>query len=111
MVFNDYQFCQNFTSKFSDNKKMISSSKFFEKVISDFKDRGYIFNHIAEMQIITIANKVDTSYDFYIKHNMHAVEWRLNAIINKNCNFITKLNHTKRHLIITEFSHVPISNM
>ena len=71
----------------------------------------YSFNHLAEMQIITIANKLDMSYDFYIKHNMHAVEWRLNAIINQNRNLINKLNRTKRHPIITKFSHVPISNM
>ena len=38
------------------------------------------------MHIITIAKKMDMSYDFYIKHNMHnmhSVEWKLNAMINK----------------------------
>ena len=28
------------------------------------------------MKIIIIANKLDLSYDPYIKHNMHAVEWK-----------------------------------
>ena len=36
------------------------------------------------MDIITKAKKLDRSYDFYIRHNMHAVEWRLNAMVNKN---------------------------
>ena len=36
------------------------------------------------MNIITIANKKHMSYDFYIKHIMHAIEWKLNAMINKN---------------------------
>ena len=27
-------------------------------------------------------------YDFYIKHEIHAVEWKLNAMINKNKKFI-----------------------
>ena len=46
------------------------------KVNSDFKDTGYTFNHIAEMKIITKAHKMDMSHDFYIKHDMHAVEWK-----------------------------------
>ena len=35
------------------------------------------------MNIITITNRSDMSYDFYIRHNMHAVEWKLNALIKK----------------------------
>ena len=35
------------------------------------------------MNIITIANKMYMTYNFYIKHNMHAVEWKLNAMVNK----------------------------
>ena len=42
------------------------------------------------MDIITIANELDMTYDFYIKHNMHAVEWNLNAMINKNKTLINK---------------------
>ena len=37
---------------------------FLEKVIDDFKNKGYKFNHIEEMNIITIANKIDMSYFF-----------------------------------------------
>ena len=53
--------------------------KILENVIGDFKDKGYNFNHIAETNIKTIANKMDMSYNFYFKHNMQAVEWKLNA--------------------------------
>ena len=53
---------------------MVSWSNFLKKVIDDFKNKGYTFNHIAEMHIETIANKLDMSYNFFIKHNMHAVE-------------------------------------
>ena len=56
-------------------------------VIDDFKDEGYTFNHIAEMLIITIDNKLDMTYDFYIKHKMCALEWKLNALINKKQKF------------------------
>ena len=40
---------------------MISLSSFSEKVIDDFEIKRYTFNHIAEMKITTIANKLDMS--------------------------------------------------
>ena len=93
LAFNEYQYYPYVTSKLSDNKTTISWKNFLEEVIDDFKDKGYTLNHIAEMHIITIANKLDMSYDFYIKHNMHAVEWKLNAMINRNKSLINKNNH------------------
>ena len=65
----------------SDNKTMISWKNFLMKVIDDFKDFCYNFSPIAEKHIITMANKRDMSYDFYIKHNKCALEWKfLNGI-------------------------------
>ena len=85
-------------SKLSDSKTMISWKNFLEKVIEVFKDKGYNFNHIPEMHIMTIANKLDMAYDFYIEHNMHAVEWKLTAMINKNKK-LTKFIRNWRHLL------------
>ena len=62
------------TSKLSDHKTLIPWKNFLEKVIDDFKDKGYTFNHIAEIHIITRAKKMDISCDFNIKHNMCALE-------------------------------------
>ena len=80
--------------------------KFLQNVVRDFKDKGYNFNHIAEMNIKTIVKKLDMSYDFYIKQNMHAVEWKLNVIINKNNKLINKLDRSKRHPLIRKYSHI-----
>ena len=82
LVVNDYEYCPYVMSNVGD-KKMTSWKNFFMKVIDDFKEKGYTFSHIAEMHIIRLANKMDMSYDFYIKHNMCALEWKLNAMINK----------------------------
>ena len=73
IVFNDYENYPHVMSKLSGNKTMISWKNFLGKVIDDFKDKGYTINHIAGMHIITKANKMDMSYDFYIKHNMCAL--------------------------------------
>ena len=91
LVFNDYQYCPFITSMLLDNKTKISWSNFSEKRISDFKDKGYTFNHIAEMLIITIAIKLDMTHDFHPNHIMCALEWKLNAMINRDKNLIKKL--------------------
>ena len=56
---------------------------FFDKVTDSFKTKRYIHNHIEEMNIITVANKIDTSYDFHIKQNMHDREWKLFSMVKK----------------------------
>ena len=43
------------------------------------------------MKNITIANKLDMSYDFYMKHKMHMIEWKLNKD-KKNKNITTNFD-------------------
>ena len=50
------------------------------------------------------------SYDFYFKHNMHAVEWKLLSLINKDKTIIDKLHREWRHPIIRKISHIPFDN-
>ena len=68
-------------------------------MFSAFKDKGYTFNHIAELQIITFASKLDMSYNFYIKHKMCALEWKLNAMVNKDKSLNNKLDPNWKHLL------------
>ena len=82
---------------------MISWQNFLEKVIDDFKIKGYNFKHIEEMNIITIANKTDMVYVFFIEHNMHAVEWKLHAMINKNKSLMIKFSRNWRHPLDRKF--------
>ena len=63
---------------------MVSWNICLDKVIDDIKNKGYFFKHIEEMNIMTLAKKLDMSYDFYTKHNMHGVEWKINGMFNKN---------------------------
>ena len=43
------------------------------------------------MHIITIANKMDMTYDFFIKHNICAQHRKINAMITKNKSLIMSL--------------------
>ena len=56
------------------------------------------------MDIITLAHKRDMTHDFYLKHNMPAFEWKLNAVINKDKSLNNKIPQDWRHPINTRFS-------
>ena len=63
---------------------------------------GCDFSHIAELNTITLAHKRDMTYDHYLKQNMSAFEWKLNAMINKDNNLINKFPKNWRHPINTK---------
>ena len=65
-----------------ENSSILLSCKYF------LVCKGYTFNHLTEMHKITKANKLDRSYDFYIRKNMHAVEWKFKVMTNKNKCFV-----------------------
>ena len=73
-----------------DNKTFISWSNYLRDSINELKEEGQDFNYIVEMDIITLAHKREMTYDFYLKRNMTAFEWKLNAMINKDGNLINK---------------------
>ena len=81
-----------------NNTTNVSWSNYIREAIE-----GCDFSHIAEMDIITLANKRDMTYDFYLKHNMPAFEWKLNAMINKDKNLINKFPQNRSHSINTKF--------
>ena len=103
LVFVDNQYSPGIETNFFNNKTMISWKNFLDNVIDDFKSKGYNFNHIEEMNITTISNKRDMTYNFYIKYNMPMIEWKLNAMINKNKNLINKFPEIWRHPLKRKF--------
>ena len=46
---------------------------------------------------------MDMSYDSYFKHNIHAIEWKVNAMINKNKSLIIKVDRNWRHPLNRKF--------
>ena len=92
LVFSNMEGYPIVSSDLRDNKTMISWKIFVEKVYNNLKIEWYDFSHISQMNIIIVCNKMDMTYDFYMKHNMPAVEWKLNGMINKNKSLINSLN-------------------
>ena len=68
LVFNKNQDCKYLLTYMINNTANISWSNYLREVIDSLKKEGCHFNHIAEMDIITLAHKLDMTYDFYLKH-------------------------------------------
>ena len=97
LVFND-QDCKYLMTDMIDRTTNLSCSNYIREMIEECD-----FSHIAEMNIITLAHKRDMTYNFYLKHNMSAFEWKLNSKINKDKNLINKFPKNWRHPINTRF--------
>ena len=104
LVFNNNQDCKYILTSMIDNTTNVSWSNYIRDKIDKLKEEGYDFNYKAEMDIITLAHKRDMTYDFYLKHNMSAFEWKLNSMINKDKNLINKFPQNWRHPINTKFN-------
>ena len=98
LIFNN-QDCKYLMTDMILNTTNVSWSNYIREAID-----GYDFSHIAEMDIITLAHKRDMTYDFYLKHNMSAFEWKLNSKINRDKNLMNKVPKNWRHPINTKFN-------
>ena len=96
----DYGFV---SSVLTDDQTPISWKIFVENRINDFRNDGFDFSHISQMNIITVCNKMDMTYDFYLKQNMPAVEWKINQLINKDKKLINKLPVSSIHPLNRKF--------
>ena len=103
LVFN-IQDCKYLMTDMINNTTNVSWSNYIRDAIDSLTKEGYHFDHIAEMDVISLAHKRDMTYDFYLKHNMSAFEWNLNAMINKDKNLINKFPKNWRHPINTKFN-------
>ena len=104
MVFNKNQDYKYTTTDMINNTTNTSWSNYLREAIDSLKEEGYHFDHIAEMYIITLAHKRDMTYDFYLKHNMPAFEWKVYQKINKDKNHINKFPQNGRHPINIKFN-------
>ena len=101
LVFNN-QDCKYLMTNMINNTTIVSWSNYIREANDSLKKEGHHFDKIAEMDVITLAHKPDMAYDFYLKHNMSAFEWKLNAMINKDKNLINKFPQNWRPPINTK---------
>ena len=108
LVFVDGRYCFYVKSKLVDNETIYSWHRFLVKPFQDFKNKGYKFSHILETNTIIFTNIRYIIYDFYIKHNMHAVDWKFNMDIAKIQQLINSLDKSVNHPLFRKYSNVPI---
>ena len=85
------------SSKLRDNKTMVSWKIFVENINSEVEYKEFDFSPISQLNNTVVCKKMDMTYEFYMKHNMHADEWNLNKLFNKDKKMINKLPITWVH--------------
>ena len=98
LIFND-QDCKYLITDMINNTINISWSNYIREAIE-----GFDFSHIGEMDIITLAHKRDITYEYYLKHNMPAIEWKINQLNNKDKNLINTFPRNWKHPINRKFN-------
>ena len=106
LVSNNPHFVVNIETNSPNNRIIFSWGCLLDDAINDINNQGYTFDRIDELNIITIADKMDMTYDFYIKHNMCAFELKLNLIPAKNPHLINSLNRFHNHPLIRKHPHI-----
>ena len=81
--------------------------RYFLNHIEDFINKGYIFSHIGEMNILIVNDRMFMTYDFYLKQPKSMLEWRLNEKLARNPNLINSLNRFHIHPLIQKYSYIP----
>ena len=110
LVFINPQYWVNIETTPHSSRIIMSSEYLLNDAINDINNQGYTFDHKDEFNIIMIADKMDITYDFYIKHNMSALELKLNLIFAKNPYLINSLNRSHNHPLIRKYSHIASEN-
>ena len=74
LVLNNCENSPHLKSSLFNSKIMFSWNIFLEDVINDYNNKGYTFDGIDELNIVTIADKMDMSLDFCNKNPMQVIE-------------------------------------
>ena len=107
LVFNKQQYVVNIETNPRTRCVILSSGYLLDEAINDVNIQGYTFDHIDEFNIVTIADKMDMTYVFFIKHNMSAFELKLNLIHAKNPHLLYSPNSFHNHPLIRKISYIP----
>ena len=108
LVLNNNQDCKYILGDLIDNRTNISWSNRSRDIINILKEEGYHFNYLAEMIIISLVHKRDMTFDFCLKHKMSAIEWKLNAMINKDKSLINNSHKIGDILLIQDLTVIGI---
>ena len=109
-VFNSPEYVVNIETSPHYSRITMSSGYLPNETINDINIQGYCFDRIDEFNIIAIADNMELTYDFYIKHNMCSFKLKMNLILAKNPHLINSLNRSYNHPLTRKYSHIAKEN-
>ena len=99
-------FSNHIETHFYHNTILINLKRYLLNRIEDFIEKGYLFSHIDEMIVSTVDDKMYMTDDNYIKHDMQAIELKLNIVKSKNPHLIKSLKRFYNHPLIRKYSDI-----
>ena len=97
-----------FRTDFYHNTTNFNLKIFLIYWIDKFTRRGYKLLHINEMNIITINDKRNMTYEHFIEQPMQMVEIKLEMILSKNPHLITSVDRIIIESLIRKYSKIPL---
>ena len=111
IIKSDDDFTENIETyyyyQYTDIKNIIRDSKYIiYNVIPKAISYLYSFCNIKDMNLYTINERCNMTYEYYIKQPMPMVERWISFNIAKNPTLINSLNRNKKHPLIGNYSHI-----
>ena len=78
----DNNFYSHIKSEFQYSNTIFHMKRFSLNWVESFCERGHNFSHIYEINITAFSNKINMTYECYIKQTIQMVELNLNMIVS-----------------------------
>ena len=111
LVFSNMEGDAIVSTTLKDNNTLFSWRIFIQKAIDNFQKDGYRFSHISQINSIIVCNKRDMTYKHYLQHPKSMLEWKLNALVNRNKNLINKFPRNWMHPLNRKFENYRVDQI
>ena len=106
IINNDFSKPIHIETNFYHNILLNNLKRYFLDHIESLIDKGHIFSHTDEMNILNVNAKRYMTYDNYINHPLQEIELKLNMIVDKNPHLINSQNRLRIHPLIRRYSRI-----
>ena len=83
LVFDNGSFFKYVTCKLKDNRTRFCLKRFLENFVVDFSKKGHNLKNIEEIDVVTVNDKRDRTYEFYLQHNLCLLECLIKKKLKK----------------------------
>ena len=106
----DNKFSTIIETNYFNNTDSDKIKNFLLSYIDCFKSRGYIFYNNNRMNVNSISDRCNMTYELYMSQPMSMCELQVNLNVAKSPQLMNSLSRNKIHPFIRKCSHKPFIN-